>query len=67
MITIRLTRAEAKFIRNRMRLTAMNEAGDDAVTAAQIADAIEPELAGSVIFREIREMFADLYPAGGRE
>jgi len=67
MITIRLTRAEAKFIRNRMRLTAMNEAGDDAVTAAQIADAIEPELAGSDLFRQVREMFADLYPAGGRE
>ena len=64
MITIRLTRAEAKFIRNRMRLTAMNEAGDDAVTAAQIADAIEPELAGSVLLRQMREVFADLYPEG---
>ena len=47
-----------------MRLTAMNETGDDAATAAQIADAIEPELAGPAIFREIREMFADLYPEG---
>lgn len=64
MITIRLTRAEAKFIRNRMRLTAMNEAGDDAATAAQIADAIEPELAGSALFRQVREVFADLYPEG---
>lgn len=67
MLTIRLTRAEAKFVRDRMRLTAMNESGDDAATAAQIADAIEPELAGPEILREIREMFADLYPAGGRE
>jgi hypothetical protein len=64
MLTIRLTRAEAKFIRNRMRLTAMNETGEDAATAAQIADAIEPELAGSQLFREIREVFADLYPEG---
>jgi hypothetical protein len=64
MLTIRLTRAEAKFIRNRMRLTAMNETGEDAATAAQIADAIEPELAGSALFREIREVFADLYPEG---
>ena len=64
MLTIRLTRAEAKFIRNRMRLTAMNETGEDAATAAQIADAIEPELAGSALFREIREVFADFYPEG---
>ena len=64
MLTIRLTRAEAKFIRNRMRLTAINETGEDAATAAQIADAIEPELAGSALFREIREVFADLYPEG---
>lgn len=64
MLTIRLTRAEAKFIRNQMRLTAMNETGEDAATAAQIADAIEPELAGSALFREIREVFADLYPEG---
>jgi len=64
MLTIRLTRAEAKFIRNRMRLTAMNETGEDAAIAAQIADAIEPELAGSALFREIREVFADLYPEG---
>lgn len=64
MITIRLTRSEASFIRNRMRLTAMNEAGDDAATAAQIADAIEPELAGSVLLRQMREVFADLYPEG---
>jgi hypothetical protein len=47
-----------------MRLTAMNEAGDDAATAAQIADAIEPELAGSVLLRQMREVFADLYPEG---
>ena len=64
MITIRLTRSEASFIRNRMRLTAMTEAGDDAATAAQIADAIEPELAGSVLLRQMREVFADLYPEG---
>lgn len=64
MLTIRLTRAEAQFIRNRMRLTAMNETGEDAATAAQIADAIEPELVGSALFREIREVFADLYPEG---
>ena len=64
MITIRLTRSEASFIRNRMRLTVMNEAGDDAATAAQIADAIEPELAGSVLLRQMREVFADLYPEG---
>lgn len=64
MITIRLTRLEANFIRNRMRLTAMNEAGEDAATAAQIADVIEPELAGSVLLRQMREVFADLYPEG---
>jgi hypothetical protein len=64
MITIRLTRAEARFVRDRMRLTAMNEQGEAAATAAQIAEAIEPELAGSVLFREIREMFTDLYPEG---
>jgi len=64
MLTIRLTRAEAQFICNRMRLTAMNESGDDAATAAQIVEALERELAGSQIFREIREMFEDLYPAG---
>ena len=64
MLTIRLTRTEAQFVRNRMRLTAMNESGEDAATAAQIADAIEPELAGSQLFREIREVFADLYPEG---
>jgi len=64
MLHLKLTREEARFILDRMRLTAMNETGDDAATASQIADAIEPELAGSQIFREIREMFADLYPAG---
>jgi hypothetical protein len=64
MITIRLTRAEARFVRDRMRLTAMNAQGEAAATAAQIAEAIEPELAGSALFREIREMFTDLYPEG---
>jgi hypothetical protein len=64
MLHLKLTREEARFIFDRMRLTAMNESGQTAALASQIVEAIEPELAGSAIFREIREMFADLYPAG---
>jgi hypothetical protein len=64
MLHLKLTREEARFILDRMRLTAMNESGHTAALASQIVEAIEPELAGSQIFRDIREMFADLYPAG---
>ena len=67
MLHLKLTREEARFVLDRMRLTAMNESGHTAALASQIVEAIEPELAGSAMFREIREMFADLYPAGGRE
>ena len=64
MITIKLTHEEAKFIRDHMKLAAMNETGHAAETAEQIVSAIEPELKGSQLFREIRNIFADLYPEG---
>ena len=64
MIHLKLTREEARFVRDRMRLTAMNESGQTAALASQIVETVETELAGSQIFREIREMFADLYPEG---
>ena len=69
-ITLTLTRTEAETLQRRMRLTCMNEVGSD----ADIACGIEQQLSAKLNPRrlshfgaQVAEIFADLYPAGGRE
>lgn len=67
-ITLTLTRTEAQTLQRRMRLTCMNETGSDSEICCGIERQVSSELArANTYWPEIRTMFADLYPAGGRE
>lgn len=64
---LHLTEDEAKFLEGQMRLTAMNERGQNAWHAETILDALTDARRVRARRSDIAEMFADLYPAGGRE
>lgn len=64
---LHLTDDEAKFLEAQMRLTAMNERGQDSLHAERILDALTDSRRLRNNCDHIVEMFADLYPAGGRE
>jgi hypothetical protein len=62
-----LTDDEARFLEAQMRLTVMNERGQDSLHAERILDALTDSRRLRNNCDHITEMFADLYPAGGRE
>lgn len=69
---LHLTQSEATFLEARLRLIAMNDKGQDAWHAEAILDSLtelqrgRPDPRGS-LREQIDFVFADLYPAGGRE
>jgi hypothetical protein len=64
---LHLTEDEAKFLETRLRLTVMNERGQESLHAERILDALTDSRRLRSATDHITEMFADLYPAGGRE
>ena len=62
-----LTDDEARFLEVQLRLTVMNERGQTALHAERILDALTDSRRLRSATDHITEMFADLYPAGGRE
>ncbi len=69
---LHLTENEAKFLQTRLRLIAMNEKGQDTWHAEAILDSLTDLQRGrpdprSSLREQVDFVFADLYPAGGRE
>jgi hypothetical protein len=63
-VTLNLTESEAKFIRDNMRLTCMNESGPAADMASRIERVVSGKLRAYQPSAALREVFADLYPEG---
>lgn len=61
---LQLTYDEAKFLETHLRLTAMNERGQNALHAETILDALTDARRVRARRSDIAEMFADLYPEG---
>ena len=67
-ITLILTRTEAEALQRRMRLVCMNEPGRDSEICCGIEQQVSAKLNPQTSVRaQLESVFADLYPAGGRE
>lgn len=64
---LHLTEGEVNFLETHLRLTAMNERGQNAWHAERILDALSDARHIRRRHSDIIEIFADLYPEGGRE
>jgi hypothetical protein len=63
-VTLNLTESEAKFIRDNMRLTCMNESGPAADIASRIERLVSSKLRAYRPSSALLEVFGDLYPEG---